>query len=148
MYTRQSSSGLGAWGWKQWLTFGIVGGDGVKREDAIGAVNQIYLELLERPAIGDPGSVGFVDCLVSGECDVDFVRTEVLSSPEFQRLQEVRVRKELEARRATTSAMAPGAAGAALPGLVAGLPSSVAGIPLTYIIGGFAALLLLRKKGR
>ena len=142
MYTRQPSSGLG--GWKKWLTFGLVDG-GVKGEDAIGAVNQIYLELLERPAIGDPGSEAYVDCLVSGECDVDFVRTEVLSSPEFRTLQEGRVRKELEVRRATTPARAPGVA---LPGLVAGLPSSIAGIPLTYIIGGVAVLFLLKKKGR
>jgi len=145
MYTyRQPSSGLGAWNWKQWLTFGIAGG-GVKREDAVGAVNQIYLELLERPAIGDSGSVGFVDCLMSGECDVDFVRTEVLSSPEFRTLQESRVRKELEARQATTPSMAPGVT---LPGLVARLPSSVAGIPLMYIIGGGVAALLLLKKRR
>ncbi len=126
------------------MTFGLVGG-GVKREDAAGAVNQIYLELLERPAIDDPGSVGFVDCLVSGDCNVDFVRTEVLSSPEFQAKQAGRVKKELEARQAATPTTAPSFT---IPGVVAGLPSSVAGIPLTYIIGGFAALLLLKKKRR
>lgn len=141
MYTENHSPpGLGAWSWKQWLTFGLVGGGGVKREDAEGAVNQIYLELLERPAIGDPGSVPYVDCLVNGECDVDFVRTEVLSSPEFRALQEGRVQRELETRRATTPSVAPGFA--------AGLPSSIAGIPLTYIIGGVAALFLLKKKRR
>lgn len=134
MYT---SSGLG--GWLEILTFGLLGNSDIKRKDADSAVNQIYLELLERPSIDDPGSEGFVRCLMTRECNVDFVRTEVLSSPEFRALQEGRVRRELEARTSRVSDVT-------FSGLVAGLPSSVAGIPLMYIVGGVAALLLLKKK--
>ena len=107
----------------------------IKREDAVNAVNQIYLELLGRESLNDPGAVPYVDCLVDRSCDVDSIRTEILQSPEFRTVQENRATREREQAQEQ-------AAGEAADGI----PSTIAGIPLAYIIGGVGALLLLRKK--
>ena len=113
----------------------------VRREAAVGAVNQIYLELLGRESLNDPGAVPYVDCLVDRSCDVDSIRTEILQSPEFRTVQDKRASSEREQARQqaageTTSPLA----------LLGGIPSTIAGVPLPYIIGGVGLLLLLRKK--
>ena len=114
-----------------------LGAKGVKRSDAKKAVQQIYLELLLRDPFDpyDFGAKGKVDCLVEGWCDVDFLRTEVLKSDEFRALQEKMASQTREQAQATLS-----------PGFVGGLPSAIAGVPLPYIIGGVALLLLVRKR--
>lgn len=141
MYCVQASQdGLG--GILSVLTFGLLGRDkGVKRSDAEKAVQQIYLELLLRDPLNprDPGMKGFVNCLVAGWCDVDFVRTEILKSPEFRELQEKLVTQELE-RAKQFSGSSTFAFG--LPAL----PSVVAGVPLPVIIGGVVLLFLMMKK--
>lgn len=130
----------------------------VTREEAKRAVQAIYLELLSRDPWDpyDAGAEGYVNCLVEGWCDVDFVRTEVLKAPEY---------RDVEMRRAAqVYGLAPGASagispvptvgGGLAPSLApvggplapaGGIPSEVFGIPIVYLIGGVALLMLMRR---
>jgi len=132
----------------------------VMREAAKSAVAQIYLELLGRDPWNpyDAGAEGFVNCLVEGWCETDFVRTEVLKSSEYR---DVEMRRAAQAYGALpaggalvpaggvpAAALAPGsAAGGLAPFSGGGIPSTIAGIPLVWLIGGVALLMLLRRGG-
>lgn len=120
----------------------------VTKEQAKTAVQQIYLELLERDPWNpyDAGAEGYVNCLVEGWCNTDFVRTEVLKAPEYRDVQ----------MRKAAKAYGPAESGAVttsgLP-LVPGAPSfqsltsmTVAGIPVVYIVGGIVLLSLLKRR--
>lgn len=119
----------------------------VTEEDAKSAVRQIYLELLEREP--DAGAQGYIDCLYKGAqhdpsrgwCDVDFIRTELLKSQEY---------RDLQARKAAAVYGAPAPAAGFAPG--GALPTgegistmTIAGIPIVYLAGGLALLMLLRR---
>lgn len=122
------------------------GKDKVTSQDAENAVRQIYLELLEREP--DPGSQGFADCLVNGSCDVDFVRTEILKSPEYHDLQ---VRKATAAYAPESPGYTPTAGGggsSALPSVSSLSSMSIGGIPLPYLVGGVLLFSLLKGRRR
>lgn len=114
----------------------------VSRTDAEKVVRQTYLELLEREP--DPESEGYVNCLVEGWCDVDFVRTEVLKSPEYQDLQ---IRKATAVYAPEAGAYTPTTGGAA-PSLASFTSMSIGGIPLPYLLGGVLVLSLLKGRRR
>ena len=117
-----------------------LGTKGVKRADAKKAVQQIYLELLLRDSLDpwDSGAAGYINCLVDGWCDVDFIRTEVLRSDEFRTLQgKMAMQQRGQAREQVRQAAVSSAFE---------IPSAIAGVPLPYIIGGVALLLLARKR--
>lgn len=129
-------------------------GSKLTEADAKKLVQQIYLELLEREP--DPGAQGYIDCLIKGAqhdpdkgwCDVDFIRTELLKSPEYRDLQ---VRKAQEAYglapgAAPGLAPSPGApASGVYPPAGGGIPGEIFGIPLIYVIGGVALLMFMRR---
>lgn len=119
--------------------------------DAKSAVQQVYLELLERDPWNpnDPGAMGYVNCLLEGWCDVDFIRTEVLKSKEY---------KDVQMRKAAVvynPAVAPSGFGESLflggtapgGGIVETLTSgTVAGIPFTWIALGLGLVLLMKRR--
>ena len=112
----------------------------VTREDAESAVRQVYLELLERDPFDpvDPGAEGYVTCLLEGWCDVDFVRTEVLKSPEFRNLQ---------TRKAQAAFATPAQAGfVSTSGLLPSLPEGLdVGRIFPYALGAIVLLSLMRR---
>jgi len=128
----------------------------VSKDEAKRAVANIYLELLLRDPWNpyDAGAEGYVNCLVEGWCNTDFVRTEVIKSGEYRD-------KEL-ARAQKVYAAAPG--GALPSGGSSFVPSSgdyspyapmggggimsmeVGGIPIVYLAGGLVLLMLLKKR--
>lgn len=121
----------------------------VSPEDARNAVQQIYLELLERDPLNpyDPGIEGHADCLVKRQCTVDTIRTGILQGPEFRELQERKAAR-------VYGAAATGAAAGSSPssGAAAFAPSSfpsfgLGGLEqyLPLAIGGFVLLMFLRR---
>lgn len=141
------------------LTFGLVGGGKKFSEsEARSAVQQIYLELLGREP-DYPAAQGYVDCAREGkncptlsggkkippdERIVD-IRTHILRSPERADFQ----RRQLSAEMTEFTSTAGGDTSAlASPGSFsfAEIPSEVGGIPIAYFVGGFALLLLLKKR--
>ena len=142
----------------QILTFGLAGKKKVSESDARTAVNEIFLELLGRPLEAGPSA--YVDCLTKGYCDfaggsvkpenrIDAIRTHILMSPEFKRNQEKVAAKAFEELRVQGGSVPTGAAyaGSTIPGFSgSAFSSSVAGIPITYLIGGLAVLMLLKRK--
>lgn len=133
------------------------GGGKPKEADAKEAVRQIYLELLGREP--DPGAKGYIDCLIKGAqhdpnkgwCDVDFIRTEILKGSEYR---DVEMRKAREAYGlapggALPSSGAPGAApyppGAGPYPPAGDAPGTIFGIPILYVVGGVALLMLMKR---
>lgn len=118
----------------------------VTKEDAKNAVEQIYLELLERDPWNpyDQGAEGYVNCLVEGWCNTDFVRTEVLKAPEYR---DVQARKAAKVYGTTPPVPMSGAPGAPPPSAFGDLiPPTIGGIPTAYVAGGLVLLMLLKRK--
>lgn len=123
----------------------------VTKDDAKSAVQQIYLELLERDPWNpyDKGAEGYVNCLVEGWCNIDFVRTEVLKAPEYK---DVQTRKAVAAYGPTQSGSVTTSGLPAVPGSAGGFNLStltamqVGGIPVLYLAGGLVVFSLLRRK--
>lgn len=122
--------------------------------DAKKLVQQIYLELLEREP--DPGAQGYIDCLIKGAqhdpnkgwCDVDFIRTELLKSPEYRDLQVLKAQQAYGLAPGAAPGLAPGAPGALPQGgypPTGGIPGEIFGIPLIYVAGAVALLMLMRR---
>lgn len=118
-----------------------LGAKGVSKDVAKTAVQNIYLELLLRDPWNpyDAGAEGFVNCLVEGWCSTDFVRQEVIKSPEY-------ADKELARAQAVYGAGGT-ASSAAMPYSPLGgiMSMTVAGIPVVYLAGGLLLLSLLRR---
>lgn len=118
----------------------------VTEADAKKAVQQIYLELLERDPWNphDAGAMGYVQCLVEGWCDTDFVRTEVLKSKEYHDVQ--------QRKAAAAYGAAPGAtpssssAGVLSPSFGSAFGGLNLGPYAPYLIGGVVLLMLLRRR--
>lgn len=119
-------------------------------EEAKRTVQNIYLELLLRDpwnkATYDAGAEGYVNCLVDGWCDTDFVRTEVIKSPEYADKEMARAQRVYAPGGAVPSS-APGGYSSFAPMDWGGIMSmSVAGIPIVYLAGGLVLLMMLKKK--
>lgn len=122
--------------------------------DAKKAVQQVYLELLEREP-DYPGAQGYVDCLIKGAqhdpsrgwCDVDFIRTELLKSQEYQDLQLRKAQQVYGVAPGAAQGLAPsqGAPGYYPPTGGGGVPGEIFGIPLVYLIGVVALLMLMKR---
>jgi len=119
-----------------------------QEEEAKRVVRSIFLEFLLRDPFAEgpeqtKGAMGYVNCLVEGWCDADFVRTEILGSQEYKD-------KELARARAVYGGAPPKpGAGTTSPGAasVGGLlETTIGGIPLPYLAGGLVLLMLLKKR--
>lgn len=115
----------------------------VSQADAEKVVRQTYLELLEREP--DAASQGYVDCLVEGWCDVDFIRTEILKSPEYR---DVQTRKAVATYAPTNQSGFAPTSGGALPSVSSLASMSIGGIPLPYVVGGVLLFSLLKGRRR
>jgi hypothetical protein len=129
----------------------------VSRDEAKRAVQNIYLELLLRDPWSpyDAGAEGYVNCLVEGWCNTDFVRTEVIKSPEYRDKELARAQQVYGAAPAAGSSLvpSPGAPSYGSPSygspmaMDGGITSmSIAGIPVVYLAGGLVLLMLLKKR--
>lgn len=113
----------------------------ITEAQAKSVVQQSYLEILERDPWNpyDKAAEGFITCQLEGWCDADQIRTWLLQSDEYHKLQ------KKKAAEVYGSSAASG--GGALPSFSAmGLPSEIGGIPLPYLAGGILLLLLLRRR--
>jgi hypothetical protein len=126
----------------------------VSRDEAKRAVQSIYLELLLRDPWSpyDAGAEGYVNCLVEGWCNTDFVRTEVIKAPEYRDKELARAQQVYAPTSAAASSYVPGASspssGGYYPPMDAGgiTSMSIAGIPVLYLAGGLVLLMLLKKR--
>jgi len=121
----------------------------VSKEEAKRAVQSIYQELLLRDPWNpyDAGAEGYVNCLVGGWCETDFVRTEVIKSAEYKDKELARAQAVYGAP--TQSGMVTTSGLPLLPGTSMGggiMDMSIAGIPLPYLAGGLVLLMLLKKR--
>jgi len=126
----------------------------ISKDEAKRAVANIYLELLLRDPWNpyDAGAEGYVNCLVEGWCNTDFVRTEVIKSGEYRdkelaRAQKVYATAPSGAFPSGGSSLVPSSGGYYPPMDAGGITSmTVAGIPIVYIAGGLVLLMLLKKR--
>ena len=147
------------------ITFGLAGGKSVSESDARAAVNEMYLELLGRPLESGPSA--YVECLTKGYCDfardsqfwdgkgvkpesrVDAIRTHVMSSPEYRRRVETVITKSFEDVRAQSVSGGGSFSSGSMESFSmtgGGIPSDIGGIPLVYLIGGLAVVMLLKRR--
>jgi hypothetical protein len=124
----------------------------VSREEAKRAVRSIYLELLLRDPWDpyDAAAEGYVNCLTGTpwRCDIDFVRTEVIASPEYKDKELARARAvygaPVQSGVVTTSGLPPLPGAAPAGGGI--MEMSIGGIPLPYLAGGLVLLMLLKRR--
>jgi len=128
----------------------------VSRDEAKRVVQSIYLELLLRDPWSpyDAGAEGYVNCLVEGWCNPDFVRTEVIKAPEYRDKELARAQKVYAPPGGAIpgSSLVPSSSfGARAPDYApmdgGGITSmTVAGIPVLYLAGGLVLLMMLKKR--
>ena len=115
------------------------------REESQEIVRQLYLEIFGREP--DPGSKGWVDCLVEGDCDVQKVRDGLFGSAEYA---DKKAKGVLPSQLAQTGGLTftsggtPGLAPFPDSPMMGGMSSMMQYAP--YAIGGIVLLALLRKK--
>ncbi len=129
--------------------YGLGAAPRISQKEAKRAVQTVYLELLLRDPWSphDEGAMGYVNCLVEGWCDVDFVRTELIRSQEYKDKELARAQRVYgaltESGMVTTSGL-PALPSSPMGGGILGM--SVGGIPLPYLAGGLVLLMLLKKR--
>lgn len=126
----------------------------VSRDEAKRVVQNVYLELLLRDPWSpyDAGAEGYVNCLTGGWCNPDFVRTEVIKAPEYRDKELARAQKVYGAAPGGAvpgSSFAPSSGDSSPYAPMGGggiMSMEVGGIPIVYLAGGLALLMMLKKR--